>query len=362
MSENASTSTFLPQFPDEATSEGIEARRKFTCDMELTDTATLGPCPPYLRQTTIDIPLADGFKSHTILVHPSQAQTESPAPTKCPLIVYIHGGSFSYGTPAFVLSPARAFAELLGAVVACPSYKLAPEHPFPAGVHSAWESIAWLSSPENLNSGPLNNTGVQVDPTLGFVLAGTSAGANIAAVIAGIAAARRSGREDLSASLPKMGPRITGLFASIPKLLSEEIVPTKYAAAFRSRQGNANAPLITTETLRNSESRLRADVKSPWYSPVNLDLAALRDEHPAKVYVQCGELDILRDDGVIYQKILEDGGVCETKIDVLMGYDHAAWVSLPLPEAHAEEIKVKTLDGMAWLLGKSWDRSKSLPY
>jgi len=353
MSTNPAPTT--DAMPDESTSEGIAFRRRLFEDMEKADLATLGPCPPHLRQSTINIPLSDGFISQTVVVYPA-----APVP-KSPLIVYIHGGSFAYNTPSFALSPARAFASIFGAVVACPSYKLAPEHPFPAPVQSAWEAVAWLSEGANLNDGVLKGAGVQVDPRLGFVLAGASAGANMAVVIASIAAATQSGAQEL-AGLPAIQPRVTGLFTAVPKLLHEEMVPSRYASAFRSRQENANAPVLDATGLRNSDLRLRPDVHSPWFSPINLDLLRIREKHPGKAYVQCGYLDILRDDAVIYEQILRDERIAETRIDVLEGYDHVAWVSLPFPQCHSQEMKEKTLDGMAWILGRDWDRNKPLPY
>lgn len=340
----------------ESTSEGIAFRRQLYEDMENADLATLGPCPPHLRQNIINILLSDGFISQTIVVYPA-----APSPTKHPLVVYIHGGGFTYNTPSFALSPARAFASFFGAVVACPSYKLAPEHLFPAPVQSAWEAVAWLSDSANLNDGVLKGAGVQVDPALGFVLAGASAGGNMAAVITSIAAATQSGAEELT-GLPAIEPRITGLFTAVPKLLHEEMVPSRYASAFTSREENANAPVLNAIGLRNSHLRLRPDVHSPWFSPINLDLSRVRDEHPGKVYVQCGNLDILRDDALIYEQILRDEDIAETRIDVFEGYDHAAWISLPFPQCHSQEMREKTLDGMAWLLGRDWDRSKPLPY
>jgi acetyl esterase/lipase len=346
--------------PDENTPEGIAVRRKMFSEWESEDLATLGSCPPHLRQTTVDIHLSDGFVSQTILVHPVQVSPD--ASMNCPLIIYLHGGGFAYNTPAVQLSPARGFAERFGAVVACPSYKLTPENPFPAPAHSAWESVSWLAEATNLNSGPLKDTGVLVDPALGFVLAGCSAGANLAAVIAGVAAATRSGSKILISGLPEIKTRITGLFVSIPRLLYEGNVPARYATANRSREENANAPVLNATLLRNSELRLKPDVRSPFCSPMNLNLHAIRAEHPQKVYIQCGELDILRDDAVIYERMLREDNVCETRIDQFKGIDHVAWLSLPFPQFHSQEMREKTLEGMGWLLGKDWDRSRPLPY
>lgn len=156
-------------------------------------------------------------------------------------------------------------------------------------------------------------------------------------------------------------------------------MPSRYASAFRSREKNANAPVLDATGLKSSDSRLKHDLNSPWFSPFYPDLSSIRNEHPKKVYVPCGDLDILRNYAIIYEQILRNEGIAETKIDVLKGYDHgksilnpelkqiltvlaAAWISLLLPQCHSQEMREKTLDGMAWLLGRDWDRSKPLPY
>ncbi|KIY02875.1 uncharacterized protein Z520_01340 [Fonsecaea multimorphosa CBS 102226] len=362
---------------DENSPEAISARRKELQAMEQAAIEILGPCPPDLHESTIDIPLADqGFVSHAIVIRPVSKGNNGEGHghhqkkvKKCPLIVYMHGGSFAFGTPRFALSPARAFASYFGAVVVCPSYKLAPENPFPAPMQSAWEVVAWLSEPRNLNQGVLDRDeeGIEFDPALGFVLAGCSAGASISAVIAGIAAAARAGEGHGHAELvrgltPRLVSPITGLFISLPHIVHRDIVPSKYASTFRSREENANAPIINAASLANSVKRLKTDFHSPWFSPLNLDLSEIKEHHPQRVYVHGGELDVLRDDAVIYERVLRDGGVAETKIDVLHGYGHVGWVSLPFPEAHTPEIKEKAMDGMAWVLGKDWDRSRPLPY
>ncbi|OAP58567.1 hypothetical protein AYL99_07657 [Fonsecaea erecta] len=363
------TTTFASSasLPDENAPETIEARRREMQAWEQAAGEILGPCPPDLKESTIDIALSDHFVSHNIVVRPvSTANGEGHSQSaikKCPLIVYIHGGSFAFGTPHQVLSPARAFASHFGAIVACPSYKLAPENPFPAPMQSVWEVVAWLSDPQNLNTGLLAHEGIEFDPSLGFVLAGCSAGATISAVVAGIAAAARAGQTELVQGLPGgLVSPITGLFISLPHLVHRDMVPAKYASAFRSREEHANAPIINAASLAHSIKRLQTDFHSPWFSPLNLDLHAIKEHHPNRVYVHAGELDILRDDAVIYERVLREDGIAETKIDVLAGYAHVGWLSIPFPEAHTPEIKEMTMNGMAWVLGQEWDRDRPLPY
>lgn len=267
------------------------------------------------------------------------------------------------GSPEFVLCSARGIANLLDAIVACPSYKYIPENPFPAPMHSAWDTTAWLSWSENLNTGPLKEEQVAFDPNAGMVLGGVSAGAELAAVIAGISAAIAADKTSkLAEGRSKIVQPIKGLLLSIPLLLHEDIVPAEYASIWTSRVEHANAPVISAKSLAETQARLKADCHSPWYSPLNLDLTSLAGHHAPKVYLQAGQLDILRDDAVVYGQALRDKHVAEVKLDIVQDVDHIGWVTLPVPAAHSDEMRTRWLDGMSWLLGTEWDKSKGLPY
>jgi acetyl esterase/lipase len=104
------------------------------------------------------------------------------------------------------------------------------------------------------------------------------------------------------------------------------------------------------------------DVHSPWFSPLNLDLARIKPHYPKRAYVQGIGLDIIRDDAVIYEKVLKDEGLAETKFDIFKHYSHVCWANLPLDEAHSQETKEKSMDGMAWVQDIEWDKTKPLPY
>jgi acetyl esterase len=69
--------------------------------------------------------------------------TEGPAP----LHVYLHGGGFIFGSAlsgAFD-APLSRRAAASGAVVASVEYRLAPEHPYPAGVEDSYAALAGLA-------------------------------------------------------------------------------------------------------------------------------------------------------------------------------------------------------------------------
>jgi acetyl esterase len=90
-----------------------------------------------------------------------------------PVLVYLHGGAWVWGSPATHRKLTHRLAEQ-GFLTLSVDYRLAPEHPFPAGFNDCIHAIhfarhnahRWAGDPERL------------------VLAGDSAGANLAAASA----------------------------------------------------------------------------------------------------------------------------------------------------------------------------------
>ena len=62
-----------------------------------------------------------------------------------PIMVYYHGGGWVYGCVASHDSVCRAYANACNAVVVSVEYRLAPEHPFPAGLDDCYTAAAWVS-------------------------------------------------------------------------------------------------------------------------------------------------------------------------------------------------------------------------
>lgn len=213
----------------------------------------------------------------------------------------------------------------------------------------------------NLN-GALRAENVEFDPAAGMVLDGVSAGAELAAVIAGISAAVAADKtSDLAESRREVAQPIKGLFLSIPSLLEESIVPAEYSALWTSRVEHADAPVISAKSAAETRAGLKADEHSPWFSPMNLDLARLAGHHAPEVYLQAGQLDMLRDDAVVYARALKDHEVAETRLDVVQDIDHVARVTFPVPACHGVDLRTKWLDGTSLLLDMEWDKSQELP-
>ena len=98
-----------------------------------------------------------------------------PAP---PLIVFYHGGGWVIGSLTSHDPECRALANAAGTVVMAVDYRLAPEHKFPAGVEDCLAACRWAAA---------NGAEIGADPSR-IAVCGDSAGGNLAAVIAQIAA------------------------------------------------------------------------------------------------------------------------------------------------------------------------------
>ncbi|WEZ84462.1 alpha/beta hydrolase [Rhizobium sp. 32-5/1] len=91
-----------------------------------------------------------------------------------PSLLYLHGGGWVIGAPESHEDICRILANAVGAVVISPDYRLAPEHPFPAAVEDCATTLHWMSE----QAGTLG-----ID-TKRILVAGDSAGGNLAAVLA----------------------------------------------------------------------------------------------------------------------------------------------------------------------------------
>lgn len=97
-----------------------------------------GDQSPDLAASEIAVPGPDGNAIATHVIAPRGARGPYPA------IVYLHGGAFVYGELDGAGPLAQAACAATGAVVISPNYRLAPEHPFPAGVEDSYAVVTWV--------------------------------------------------------------------------------------------------------------------------------------------------------------------------------------------------------------------------
>jgi acetyl esterase/lipase len=261
-----------------------------------------------------------------------------------------------------------------------PIHKLAPEHPFPTGVNDAWDALRWVAA---------NASALSADPTLGFIVGGTSAGGNITAVITHLA-------RDCN-----LQPPLTGQYLSVPALLPADVVPEKYRPEYLSLTSNVSDPVLggmdtgtiysalvlvlshlhvsslhhpvsprqscssilhlcfllhdfadlspetqTMEELTPAIEAYKPDSSSPLFAPFN---------HPAghtgvpRAYFQVCGMDPLRDHALICERVLREEYGIDTKLDLYPGFGHTFWANWPEMEMSRKFVN-DTLEGMKWLL------------
>lgn len=193
-----------------------------------------------------------------------------------PTILFFHGGGWTIGSLEAYDRPCRFFCARTGCALIAVDYRLAPEHKFPAPVEDALGAYRWLVKEAD---------GLGLDPAR-IVLAGDSAGGNIAAVAA------RMLREDAR-----------------PPCLQWLIYPaTDLAMASPSHTSCGQGFLLThvgMKWFRGHYLNDLAEIDDPRASPMRAD--DLSGVAPALVYT--AGFDPLRDEGRAYADRLAAAGV-----------------------------------------------------
>jgi acetyl esterase len=192
------------------------------------------------------------------------------------LVVYVHGGSFVAGDLETHDWLCRRLALATATRVLAIDYRLAPEHPFPAGLEDVADSVRFVAA----------HPGEFAEPGARVIVMGDSAGANLVAVAARLL---RDDDVDVAAQVliyPTLGP----------EMLTESA--HRYGSGY----------LLDLGHLRFDYAQYLdgfADHTDPRITPLLCnDLAGV-----ASAIVVVAECDPLRDEGVAYAGLLEHYGV-----------------------------------------------------
>ncbi|KAK7682277.1 hypothetical protein QCA50_014480 [Cerrena zonata] len=236
------------------------------------------------------IPVENGEISVRCLF-PTPSGNSSKGPY--PLLVWYHGGGYYLGSVNLDDYLLRKICVKYGLVIVNVEYRMAPEFPYPTSIHDGYATLKWAVE---------NHTSLNASPTLGLMVGGGSSGGNLAASVA-----LRARDDPLLAATP-----LTGQMLVIPWLLhSKATVPEKYKAELKSMEENADGPLLTSKELDYCLDMLKVpDPNDPLFS---LILAPSHKNLPPAYFVVAGH-DPLRDEGLLYEKILKQAGV-RTKLD-----------------------------------------------
>jgi acetyl esterase len=225
-----------------------------------------------------------------------------------PVIVWFHGGGWTIGSLDTADTVARALCHGVGGVVVSVDYRLAPEHPWPAGLEDAVAALQWVSE--------------QVDGLGGdaarIAVGGDSSGGNLAAVVA--------------QQMQDEGPALAGQILLYPAT----DLDLERADSYPSWKQNGSGYPLTTDAVRwcvETYLPAGADTADPLISPLRCaDLSRLP---PAVVAV--AEFDLMRDQGVAYASALRKAGVQVLEHDGL-GLVHGCFDMLGIVPASRTEL------------------------
>lgn len=209
-------------------------------------------------------------------------------------LLYIHGGGFVLGDLEMAHPRAMRFAEQLGIVVVSVDYRLAPDHPFPAGLLDCFTVLAWLAA----SAGELGVDAARIG------VAGDSAGAGLAAGLAALARDRGV-------------PRIRFQHLDFPALDDRR---TSESARTLTDTPNIDAAALGA-LWRHYLSGAGNGLPLEYAAPARID--DLSGLPPACVVVS--QFDPVRDEGIEYARRLAQAGV-PTELHLYPGTFHGSGI------------------------------------
>jgi monoterpene epsilon-lactone hydrolase len=137
----------------------------------------------------VPVPRGTSVTQRTVAGVPAEVvSAREPGPGPGPTVVHFHGGGYCIGSALMTRAWAANLAARTGGQVIVPEHRLAPEHPYPAGLRDARAVIGELAE--------------QVEPGT-IVLSGDSAGGGLALALA---VSLRDGGEELPAGCILLSP------------------------------------------------------------------------------------------------------------------------------------------------------------
>lgn len=199
-----------------------------------------------------------------------------PSPSPTAVVVYYHGGGWVLENLTGYDTLGRQLAEKSGAAVVLVEYRKAPEHPFPIPVNDAWAGLKWAEE----------NVATPSGDALPFIVAGDSAGANLAAVVA--QRARDEGSSTLQAQI------------LVCPATDVDFTRDSYLAA-------ENQTMVSLDAMKWFWDQYVPDASHRSNSAATpLNASSLAGLPPALVIT--AEHDVLRDEGEAYAEALQEAG------------------------------------------------------
>jgi len=197
--------------------------------------------------------------------------------TKLPGLLWMHGGGMLFGHAEFCAYWAPCLADQAKCVAVVVDYRLAPEHPYPAGLEDCYATLVWMTQ-------AAEELGIDVDK---IAVGGESSGGNLATALCLLARDRN-------------GPKVCFQMPLYPMLDDTNSTPSSYDITDErtwNRQINMTAWSLYLKNHQDKEVPIYA-------APTRAkDLSNLP---PAFTFV--GDLDAFRDEAIdFFQRMMQAG-------------------------------------------------------
>jgi acetyl esterase/lipase len=230
--------------------------------------------------TELTVPGPDGAPDISLLVcKPSGLATSAPG------VFHIHGGGMVVGDNRTGMLTMLPWIQEAGVVVVSVEYRLAPEHPYPAGVEDCYAGLTWTAA---------RAAELGIDPDR-LLIAGASAGGGLSAAVALMARDRG-------------GPALIGQMLGCAMLDDRNQTPSSYEL---DRQGMWDR----TSNLTGWRALLGAAQGGPHVSPYAAPARAADLSGLPPAYLDVGSVETFRDEVLDYAaRIWRTGGVAELHV------------------------------------------------
>lgn len=208
-----------------------------------------------------------------------------------PVMIWMHGGGYIIGTPEMEDPICIQFVHELGISIVSVDYRLAPKHPFPAGLDDCYSALMWAKH---------NSESFGFDATR-IAVGGTSAGGGLAASLAQLACDRKE---------------VTPVF----QLLTYPMLDDR--TVLRTDIDDSNSPTWTQKSNRFAWESYLGKLYGAKEMPAHA--VSARREYLSGLppaWIGVGALDIFYEEDVAYAQRLKEAGV-ECDLNIVEGAFH----------------------------------------